>query len=69
MRDGRRVEHHTRFPSGTRENPLSTDAVNAKARDLMTPVLGAGKAEKLIEQVNTLERLDDVRWPRSLLVA
>ncbi len=65
--DGRRLEHHTRFPPGTKENPLSTEAVNAKVRDLIAPVLGRSKAEQLIRQVNALETLKDVRVLRPLL--
>jgi hypothetical protein len=41
LRDGRTVNHFTRHAPGTKENPLDTDAVNAKARGLMEPVLGA----------------------------
>jgi hypothetical protein len=41
LRDGRTVSHFTRFPPGTKENPVNTEGMNAKARDLMTPVLGA----------------------------
>ena len=69
LRDGRRVEQHTRFPPGTKENPLSTEAVSAKARDLMAPVLGVGKTDRLIGQINELEKLDDIRRLRPLLVA
>ena len=69
MTDGRRVQRHTRFPPGTKENPLTTEAVNAKARDLMLPVLGATKTDKLIRQINHLEQLKDVRSLRSLWVA
>ena len=69
MTDGRTVEHHTRFPPGTKENPLSTERVNAKARDLIAPVLGATRTERLIERVNTLEALADMRELRPLLVA
>lgn len=68
MTDGRKVAHHTRFPPGTKENPLSTEAVNAKSRDLMVPVLGATKTDKLIAQINNLEKLDDIRRLRSLWV-
>lgn len=67
LSNGMHVNHHTKFPPGTRENPLSSDAVSAKARDLMTPVLGAAKSGRLIEQVNSLERLDDVRRLAPLL--
>lgn len=67
--DGRRLEHHTRFPPGTKENPLSTEAVNAKARDLMAPVLGNAKTNQLIEKLNALEKLADIRLLRPLLEA
>jgi 2-methylcitrate dehydratase PrpD len=61
LADGRTVGHFTKFPPGTRENPLSTEAVNAKARDLMAPVLGAEKTEKLIGEINRLEQVADIR--------
>jgi 2-methylcitrate dehydratase PrpD len=61
LRDGRTVSHFTRFASGTKENPLDTEGVNAKVRDLMAPVLGTERTEAVIRQVNALEELDDVR--------
>jgi 2-methylcitrate dehydratase PrpD len=66
MTDGKKVQHFTKFPPGTKENPLSTEAVNAKGRDLIAPVLGTEKTDKLITQINALERVDDVRTLRSL---
>ena len=69
MTDGRKVEQFTRHPPGTKENPLDTDAVNAKARDLIVPVLGADRADKLLVQLNALETMKDVRDLRSLLTA
>ena len=71
LTDGRQVQHHTRFPPGTKENPLSTEAVSAKARDLIAPVLGQARADQLIDRLsNTLEQLDDVMlrplWTRSV---
>ena len=69
MTDGRRVAHFTKFPPGTKENPLSTEAVSAKTWDLIEPVLGGEKATKLIEQVNALEKLDDIRRLRPMLAA
>jgi 2-methylcitrate dehydratase PrpD len=61
LADGRKVEHFTKFPPGTKENPLSTEAVSAKARDLMAPVLGPEKTEKLIGEINRLEHVADIR--------
>jgi 2-methylcitrate dehydratase PrpD len=69
MTDGRKVEHLTKFPPGTKENPLSTEAVSAKTRDLIAPVLGSERADKLIEQINNLEKVDDMRLLRPQLVA
>ena len=61
LRDGRTVSHFVRFASGTKENPLDTAGVSAKARSLMLPVLGAQRADAVIQRVNTLETLDDMR--------
>lgn len=61
LRDGRTVTHFTRFAPGTKQNPLDTERVNAKARDLMTPVLGTKRTEALIERVNRLEEVGSVR--------
>jgi 2-methylcitrate dehydratase PrpD len=69
LSDGRMVSHHTRFPPGTRQNPLSIEALDAKARDLMTPVLGAARTERLIGQLHDLEKLDDMRRLHPLLTA
>jgi 2-methylcitrate dehydratase PrpD len=66
LKDGRTVSHFTRFPPGTKENPLNTEGVNAKVRDLMEPVLGAERTATLIERVNRLEEVRDVRELRPL---
>lgn len=61
LRDGRTVSHFTRHAPGTKENPLDTQGVNEKARSLMAPVLGGMRTEAVIQRVNALEELDDVR--------
>jgi 2-methylcitrate dehydratase PrpD len=61
LRDGRTVSHFTRHAPGTKENPLDTEGVNQKARELIAPVLGAERTEAIIERVKTLEGLDNVR--------
>jgi len=67
LRDGRTVSHFTRHAPGTKENPLDTESVNAKARLLMAPVLGARRTEEIIRRVNALEELDDARGLGTLL--
>lgn len=69
LADGRHVQHHTRFPPGTPENPLSTEALDTKARDLMAPVLGAARTDELLHRLQELEKLDDMRRLRPLLTA
>ena len=61
LKDGRKLEHFTPHAYGTRENPMSTQDVNAKARLLLEPVLGTQRTESLIERVNNLEQVPDVR--------
>jgi 2-methylcitrate dehydratase PrpD len=68
LRDGRTVSHFTRHAPGTKENPMDTESVNAKARLLMEPVLGAERTEGLIRRVNALEELKEVRELRRFLV-
>jgi 2-methylcitrate dehydratase PrpD len=67
LRDGRTVSHFTRHPPGTKENPLDAESLHAKARDLMAPVLGAQRTEAIIQRVNALDELNDVRELRPLL--
>jgi len=67
--NGQTVEQFVSHAPGTPENPLDTAGVNAKARSLMAPVLGAARAEALIERVNDIENVADIRDLRPLLTA
>jgi len=68
-RDGRRLRHHTRAVRGTAANPMSRDEVAAKSRDLLLPVVGARRTQRLIDTVWAIERVRDVRQLRPLLQA
>jgi hypothetical protein len=46
---------------------MTRDEVVAKARGLMTPVLGAAKASKLIDRLLDIDNVKNVRELRSLL--
>ena len=61
LKDGRSVSHFTRHAPGTKENPMDTESVSAKARLLMQPVLGGAQTEEIIQRVNALEQMGDVR--------
>jgi len=67
LNDGRTLSHHTLHAPGTMQNPLDTKAVSAKARDLISDVLGTDKTEKLLLRVNDLESVDSIRDLRPLL--
>jgi len=69
LRDGRTVSRFTRHAPGTKENPLDADGVNAKARSLIEPVLGARRTAAVIERVHALEALQDIRDLTRLLRA
>jgi 2-methylcitrate dehydratase PrpD len=67
LRDGTQLRERNDTVRGTPENPMSHDEIVAKARDLITPVLGAGKCAKLIDSVFALEQVKDIRELRPLL--
>ncbi|OFW00663.1 MAG: 2-methylcitrate dehydratase [Acidobacteria bacterium RIFCSPLOWO2_02_FULL_68_18] len=70
LRDGRRVSHFTRHAPGTKENPVDTEGINAKVRDLMAPVIGRQRTEDVIRRVHAIEQMANVRdFVRSLLAA
>ena len=67
--DGRELAHHTRAVRGTPENPMTRAEVEAKALDLVTPVLGRARATKLCAAIWSIEKLRDARALRTLLRA
>ena len=68
-RDGRRLEQRARAVRGTPDNPMDLQEVEAKAEDLLGPVLGAGPARALVAECRGIERLASVRALRPLLQA
>jgi 2-methylcitrate dehydratase PrpD len=66
-RRGLRLRHHTRAVRGTAANPMPRGEVAAKSRDLLVPVLGSRRTERLIDTVWNIERIGDVRGLRPLL--
>jgi 2-methylcitrate dehydratase PrpD len=61
LKDGRTLNHFTPHAFGTKQNPMDTKSVNAKVRDLLAPVLGPARTEAVIQRVNGLEGLANVR--------
>jgi 2-methylcitrate dehydratase PrpD len=69
LADHRRVRHHAKAVRGTPDNPMTTEEIEAKARDLIVPVIGSARGEALIAEVRGLEDLRSVRELRALLQA
>jgi 2-methylcitrate dehydratase PrpD len=67
--DGRKLRHRTYAVRGTPDNPMDQAEVDAKARDLVVPIIGAERAEKLIAAVASLEQVRAVTELRPLLQA
>jgi 2-methylcitrate dehydratase PrpD len=67
LNDGNQLRERNDTVRGTPENPMSHDEIVAKARDLITPVLGGETCTKLIERIYALEQLRDIRELRPLL--
>ena len=64
---GKKVRRHVRAVRGTAANPMNRAEVEAKATDLLTPILGKARTKKLIAAIWTLEKVKTVRSLRKLL--
>lgn len=67
LTDGSRITETVKAVRGTAENPMPREEVIAKARELITPVLGAERTGKLIDTTMHLERVKSVAELRPLL--
>src|SRR5216684_4027292 len=67
LTDGTHLNERVEHVRGTPENPMTRDEVVAKARELMTPVLGVDACSSLIERVLGLNNVKDIRELRPLL--
>jgi 2-methylcitrate dehydratase PrpD len=65
--DGRTLTERVDDVRGTAENPMTRDEVIAKARDLITPVLGVQTFDSLVARIFDLEHLRSVRELRPLI--
>ena len=67
LNDGTKLSERVTAVRGTAQNPMTREEVVAKARDLITPVLGAATCAGLIDRVLAIENLKDIRELRPLL--
>jgi 2-methylcitrate dehydratase PrpD len=67
--DGRSLRHRTYEVRGTPGNPMDQSEVDAKALDLMAPIIGAGRAKELVAAIGNLDRFGPISGLRALLQA
>jgi 2-methylcitrate dehydratase PrpD len=67
--DARHLRHHAKAVRGTPENPMDGHEIEAKALDLMVPVLGPDRANALISRVLRLDEVTKVVELRQWLTA
>ena len=65
--DGNRVSERVSAVRGTPRNPMSRQEVIEKARDLIAPVVGSDKAQRMIDTVYAIEKVTDIRSLQPLL--
>jgi 2-methylcitrate dehydratase PrpD len=66
--DGTTLHERVEAVRGTAQNPMTSAEITKKARDLMSPILGADKTSRLIGKLLALESVRDVRELAPLLV-
>ena len=64
---GKTLTERVETVRGTAGNPMTREELIAKARDLIVPVLGTGKCDRLVEKIFALENVRDVRELRPLI--
>ena len=67
LQDGSRLSNRVEAVRGTVRNPMTSDEILDKARDLMGPVLGGAQTQRLIDAVLSLDAARDLRPLKSLL--
>jgi 2-methylcitrate dehydratase PrpD len=66
LKDGHTYHHETMAAKGSFENPLTREEEEEKAMDLLIPVLGRSKSEKLLATLWDFETVRNVRTLRKL---
>jgi len=67
LNDGKTLSERVEAVRGTADNPMPRAEIIAKARDLIAPVLGGDKTQKLIDRVFALESVKNILELRPLL--
>jgi 2-methylcitrate dehydratase PrpD len=62
-------QHHARAVRGTPENPMTIAEIEAKALDLVGPIIGVQRGQRLVATCRNLASLKSMRDLKPLLVA
>jgi 2-methylcitrate dehydratase PrpD len=66
--DGKEYSQYVKYPKGEPENDLTTEELNEKFKMLSTRILTERRTNKIIETVNKLEKIKDIRKLTQLLI-
>jgi 2-methylcitrate dehydratase PrpD len=67
LNNGKVLSERVDAVRGTATNPMTREEVVEKARDLVTPILGAAACAQFIETILNIEKVGDVRQLRKVL--
>jgi 2-methylcitrate dehydratase PrpD len=67
LSDGTQLTQRIDAVRGTVENPMPRNEVVAKCRELIAPILGSDRCNRLIDQILDIEKVRDMRSLRPLL--
>jgi 2-methylcitrate dehydratase PrpD len=67
LTDGTNLTQRVDNVRGTPENPMPTEEIVSKARDLIAPILGTAQCASIIERLLNLDQVKDIRELRPLL--
>ena len=66
-KDGRTLRSELIYPKGDPENALSWEEMRDKFNTLSAPVIGSQRRQEIMESIDSLDQLDDVRQLATLL--
>jgi 2-methylcitrate dehydratase PrpD len=66
-KEGKSFKEHVVGVRGTAENPMTPGEIEKKCNELLKPILGEDRAQKLMDRISNLERIKDVRELRPLV--
>jgi 2-methylcitrate dehydratase PrpD len=66
-KEGKSFREHVAGVRGTAENPMTPGEIEKKCNELLKPILGEDRAQRLIDRIWNLEEVKDVRELRPLL--